>query len=102
MTLRSPDRRVDMVQFNEPLTERDYQRLAGWLADHPSITLRAWGHVPDLEFLRYFPKLCRFSADTFYESPESFEGLRHLRPDLHSLGLGETDKRLSLSPLEHF
>jgi hypothetical protein len=99
---RPPDPRVDTVQFSEPLTDRAYRRLADWLADSPSITLRAWGHVPDLEFLRFFPKLLRFSADTFYETPESFDGLRHLRPDLHSLGLGSTYKRLSLDPLEHF
>jgi hypothetical protein len=102
LLLRRPDARVRLVQFRQPLTDRDYRRLAGWLEDHPSIDLRAWGHVPDLDFLRFFPKLLRFSADTFYESPESFAGLRHLRPDLHSLTLGSTDKRLSLSPLEHF
>jgi hypothetical protein len=102
LLLRRPDARVSLVQFRQPLTDRDYRRLAGWLEDHPSITLRAWGHVPDLDFLRFFPRLLRFSADTFYEAPESFAGLRHLRPDLHSLSLGSTDKRLSLSPLEHF
>jgi hypothetical protein len=102
LLLRRPDPRVSLVQFRQPLTDRDYRRLAGWLEDHSSIELRAWGHVPDLEFLRFFPKLQRFSADSFYESPESFAGLRHLRPDLHSLSLGSTDKRLSLSPLEHF
>lgn len=99
--LRRPGRRVDTVQFSQPLTERDHRWLAGWLADHPSTTLRAWGHVPDLDFLRFYPELLRFSADTFYDGPESFEGLRHLRPDLHSLGLGTADKRLSLTPLEH-
>jgi hypothetical protein len=102
MRFRRPDRRIHLVQFQQPLSEREYRSLAAWLADHPEITLRAWGHVPDLDFLRFFPKLQRFSADAFYEEPESFEGLRHLRPDLHSLVLGSTDRRLSLAPLAHF
>ena len=102
MLPRRPDRRVHTVQFEQPLVERDYRKLAGWLADQPSITLRAWGYVPDLEFLRFFPTLLRFATDTFYESPESLDGLRHLRPDLHSLALGSTGHRVSLSPLGHF
>jgi hypothetical protein len=102
LLLRRPDARVRLVQFRQPLTDRDYRRLAGWLEDHPSITLRAWGHVPDLEFLRFFPNLQRFSVDTFFDEPESFDGLRHLRPDLHSLMLGSTKHRRSLTPLDHF
>jgi hypothetical protein len=102
MRWRLPAQRVHTVQIKQPLSDRDYRSLAAWLADHPAITLRAWANVPDLEFLRFFPKLLRFSADTFYQSPESFDGLRHLRPDLHSLTLGSTNKRLSLGPLKHF
>lgn len=100
--LRRPDRRVRTVQFSEPLTDRDYRRLADWLSDHPSITLRAWGAVTDLEFLRFFPRLRRFAADTFYDPVESYDGLRHLSADLHSLALGSTPNRLSLQPLARF
>lgn len=100
--LRPPAAGVRTVQIKQPLSDREYRTLAAWLADRPAIALRAWGTVPDLEFLRFFPRLLRFSADTFYQSPESFDGLRHLRPDLHSLTLGSTHKRLSLGPLEHF
>jgi hypothetical protein len=102
MRLRRPDRRIHTVQFQQPLSDREYRSLAAWLSDHPGITLRAWGHVPDLEFLRFFPRLQRFSADTFYEEPESFDGLRHLSPDLRSLVVGATRRRLSLGPLAHF
>lgn len=102
MLLQRPDARVHTVQFRQPLTDRDYRRLARWLEDHPSITLRAWGHVPDLEFLRFFPKLQRFSVDTFFDAPKTFDGLQHLRPDLHSLTLGSTKHRMSLAPLDHF
>lgn len=102
LLLRRPDPRLRLVQFRQPLTDRDYGWLAGWLEDHPSITLRAWGHVPDLEFLRFFPNLQRISIDTFFEEPKSFDGLRHLRPDLHSLMLGSTRHRKSLAPLNHF
>lgn len=99
---RRPDRRVHTVQFREPLRDRDYRRLADWLCDQPSITLRAWGSVTDLEFLRFFPTLRRFSADTFFDPVESFDGLRHLPADLHALALGSTPNKLSLQALARF
>jgi hypothetical protein len=99
---RRSDRRIHTVQFRDPLTDRDYRELADWLADRPSTTLRAWGAITDLEFLRFFPRLQRFSADTFYDPVESFDGLRHLPPDLHSLALGRTSNQPSLLPLERF
>lgn len=94
--LRPLDPRCKIVQFKTPLTEDEHRRLAGWLLAYPAVTLRAWGSVTDLEFLRFYPQIRRFAADTFYEDPASFEGLRHLRPDLHTLALGSTHRRLSL------
>jgi hypothetical protein len=35
LLFRPPDPRVRLVQFRQPLTDRDYQRLAGWLHDQP-------------------------------------------------------------------
>jgi hypothetical protein len=98
---RHPVPAVDVVQISQPLADGEYLRLAQWRAEHPSVTLRAWGSLTDLEFLRFFPKLQRFSADTFYD-PVDFDGLRHLRSDLHSLGLGSTPNKPSLRPLARF
>ncbi|MGC5022226.1 hypothetical protein [Micromonospora sp. DT47] len=40
------------VQFQAPLSEADYRTLAAILAEHPSVTLRAYGFdAADVEFL---------------------------------------------------
>jgi hypothetical protein len=100
--LRPPDPRGHTVQFSTPLTDEDHRALAAWLRAYPRVTLRAYGALPDLEFLRFYPDVRRFSADALYDHLESFEGLRHLHPDLHALTLGETRRRLSLRPLSRF
>ncbi|RBY95085.1 hypothetical protein DQ237_15325 [Blastococcus sp. TF02-8] len=100
--LRPLDRRCHTVQFSTQLTDADHRALAAWLSAYPSVTLRAYGAVPDLEFLRFYPDVQRFSADGLYDHLESFEGLGHLRPDLHTLVLGSTRRRLSLQPLARF
>lgn len=101
-SLSRPEGRVKTVQFKRVLTEKDYRQLADWLSDNPSVELRAYGSIPDLEFLRFFPNLRKFSADSLYDSLESLDGLRHLRPDLHSLSLGATRKTMSLQLLSRF
>jgi hypothetical protein len=100
--LSPPESRLRMVQFNRVLTDTDYRQLADWLSDNPGIQLRAYGSIPDLEFLRFFPHLRKFSADGLYDSLESLDGLKHLRPDLHTLSLGATRKKMSLQPLSRF
>jgi len=56
-----------IVQFAyEPLTDDEYRRLAAWLEDYPEMTLRVYSSatIHDLEFLRFFPSLREFAADT--------------------------------------
>ena len=94
------------VQFRSRLADDDLRRLAEFLEGHPSVRLRVYGgydgSVTDLEFLRFFPKLRRFSVDAMYELP-SLDGLRHLSPDLEELTIGWTrSKRFSLRVLERF
>lgn len=100
--LRPLDARCEIVQFSTPLTDDDHRTLGEWLSGYPAVTLRAYGSVPDLEFLRFYPELRRFSADALYDYLESFGGLLHLRPDLQALTLGETRRPLSLQPLGRF
>jgi hypothetical protein len=104
--LRPLGPRCRVVQFHSPLSDDDYRRLADWLADYPSVMLRAYGSyrgaIRDLEFLRYFPTVRRFSADVLYNTLESIDGLGYLPADAHTLGLGRTKKRLSLQPLARF
>ncbi|MHA3947185.1 hypothetical protein [Cellulomonas bogoriensis] len=60
------------------------------------------GSITDLEFLRFFPELRRFSADAMYSNLADIDGLRHLSQDLRSLTLGQTKRKLSLRPLARF
>src|SRR5206468_9663553 len=64
--------RAGVVQFSTMLTEREFIRLANWLRDYPEVTLRAFssfrGNITNLEFLRFFPFLRRFSVDASYHT----------------------------------
>jgi hypothetical protein len=93
-----------VVQFSQPLSDEDYERLADWLRRYPEMWLRAYGSndIHDLEFLRFFPFLRRFAADTLWRSLGSLDGLRHLPEDLEMLGLGSTKRPLDLAPLARF
>src|SRR5207253_1717626 len=58
-----------IVQFAyQPLTDEEYKRLAAWLENYPEMTLRVYSSavIRDLEFLRFFPSLRNFAADTLY------------------------------------
>jgi hypothetical protein len=98
------DSRCRVVQFNEPLAEGDYSRLALFLTGYPAVSLRVYGGtnpMKDLEFLRFFPAVTRFQADLW--NLGSLDGLRHLSPGLAYLGLGAARvKSLSLSLLSRF
>src|SRR5574341_920538 len=66
--LRPLDPRCQVVQFNAPLTDVDFIKMARFLEAYPSTPLRIYGHYghsPDLAFLRYFPFLKGFQADVF-------------------------------------
>ena len=93
-----------VVQFGyEPLADDEYRRLAAWLEDYPEMTLRVYSSaaIRDLEFLRFFPSLQHFAADTLWNLA-SLDGLRHLPETLQSLGLGATKRQLDLRILERF
>jgi len=93
-----------IVQFPQPLTDREYRKVAKLLQGHPEVTLRAYGlGFTDLEFLRHFPFIQRFQADRLY-NVESLDGLRHLRDDLEHFAFGESKsaRQFSLSFLRRF
>lgn len=101
------DPRCRVVQFQRLLSDAEFRRLSEFMRGYPGVTLRAYagydGSIKDLEFLRFFPDILRFSADTLrYKPLESLDGLRHLREDLESLGIGQTQRRLPLSVLGRF
>ena len=95
-----------VVQFRSRLTDEDFLRLADWLRDYPRLELRAYGSadgsITDLEFLRFFPFVRRFSADALYHSLTTLDGLRHLPEDLEHLTIGWTKRRLDLAILQRF
>lgn len=95
-----------VVQFDRRLTDEDFRRLGEWFAAYPEMDLRAYGSydqsITDLEFLRFFPTLRRFSADAMWDSLTSLDGLRHLPPDLEELGIGATKVKLDLAVLSRF
>lgn len=94
------------VQFSSLLSDGDLARLAEWLVQQPHVSLRAYGSydhsITDLEFLRHFPRLRRFSADALYGSLTSIGGVRHLPTDLEELGLGATKVKADLGVLQRF
>lgn len=100
------DGRPETVQFASALTEAEYALLGAWFADQPTKTLRAYasydGTITDLEFLRHFPTLRSFQADALYHSLTNIDGLAYLPDDAHFIGLGQTKKRFSLTPLARF
>lgn len=73
------------------------------MEQHPEVPFRIYAHDPEvnnLEFLRFFPNLTKFTANLYFL--ESHSGLRHLRSDALELGLSETKRPLDLEVLDHF
>lgn len=105
-TLKSINSGVTHVQFVSALTEADYKAVANRMRPLPDISLRAYGSydgtITDLDFLRHFPFLRSFQADALYHSLVNIEGLAYLPEDVRFIGLGQTKKKLSLSPLARF
>lgn len=94
------------VQLSSRLTDDEFQRLADFMADYPDIRLRVYGgydgSITDLDFLRFFPRLRRFSVDAIYELP-SLDGIGLLSDELQDLLVGWTRaKRFSLKNLAKF
>lgn len=103
--LRPLDPRCEVVQFDEPLREKDYRRLAEFMRGYPHVSLRVYGHhnhrVRGLEFLRHFSFLRDFQVNIWHL--ESLEDLRLLGPQLEFLAIGGTlSQKPSLSVLGMF
>jgi len=84
-------------------TTRDHQLLGEFLADYPDtrVRLAATYMASDLEFLSHYSRVHRIAVELTQVT--SFEGLRHLRPDLTELVLGDTAKKgVSLAPIHRF
>lgn len=94
------DDRPQIVQFDSALSQDDYRLVADWIQGRPQVTLRAYGAVGNLDFLRWFPRLMRFAVDA--RGLDDLDGLRHLPDNLESLRLGATKKRLSVRALSRF
>ncbi len=92
-----------IVQFSDALSDDEYRRLAAWLESYPEMTLRVYSSrdIRDLEFLRFFPSLQNFAADTLFFF-ESADGLRHLPASLQGLGLGAMRRPIDLTILGRF
>ncbi len=89
------------VQFKHAMSDDRYRRLGRLLANRPEISLRAYRgpDIVDLEFLRFFPGLRSFSADSIWDGLMDVEGLRHVEGSLETLGIGRTKRPLSLAVL---
>ncbi len=95
---------ASVVQFSQPLAEAEYRLLAALLAEHPTVTLRAYGFDEDLatlRFLRWFPRLRRFSVAHLHNLTD-LAPLHQLSADVELLDIGETRKPLNLTPVAAF
>lgn len=88
--LRPVSAEVRRVQFDEPLSSSDLARVAEFLRGYPEVTLRVYGYrtYASLDFLELFGNLRNFHVEI--HQLEDSSGLRFLRPDLVSLGIGAT------------
>jgi hypothetical protein len=94
------------VQISSRLTDDEFVRLADFMADYPDVRLRVYGgydgSIADLDFLRFFPRLRRFSVDAIYEL-STLDGIGLLSEELEDLLIGWTrSKRFSLRTLTKF
>src|SRR5437899_12717376 len=96
----SPECRT--VQFSEPLTETDHEKLAKFVRNYPRVQFRVYGHYfakCDLGFLLHYPRVRHLAVEVF--GLKDLDGLQHVSPDLESLALGQTKgKAHSLSFLQ--
>lgn len=94
---------IPNLSIYAPPTESDFARLAEFLRQNPSVTLRVYGGggaIVDLEFLRHFPFLEHFACDVY--NLQSLDGLAHLPSSLKSLHIGLPTRRFSLKFVERF
>jgi hypothetical protein len=101
--LRPLDARCRVVQFNAPLADSDFIKLARFMQAYSGVPLRIYGHhrgAQDLAFLQHFPFLKGFQVDVF--EIVSWDGLEFLPDSLEFLALGATRRRFSLKPIARF
>lgn len=101
--LRPLDTRCRVVQFCDPLTDLEMDRLAAFMSGYPHVPLRVYGHntVDNLDFLKKFPFLQGLQVDAWHL--RDFSGIRNVGPQLEYLGLGATkSKSISMSLLRQF
>lgn len=102
--LRPLDPRCRVVQFDHPLTEADFRKLADFMQAYPHLPLRIYHHFDEgstLDFLRFFPFLRHFIVDVYHL--DDIAGLQHLPDNLESFSFGMTKtKRFSLGFLSRF
>lgn len=88
------NRKVSIVQFAEPLSEKELNNLETYVFKHRSdIELRVYGHYSaecDLSFLIKFPELKKFSADCLLRAKNvdyitSLENLEELKVAIYDL-----------------
>jgi hypothetical protein len=104
--LRPLEPEVTLLQFSQGLTDDEYRAVAALLEARPDVTLRAYGGygrtIPDLEWLRFFPRLRRISIDSLWGVLESIDGLGHLPAELEELGMGNLKPPLDTRVLTRF
>ncbi|WP_345764681.1 hypothetical protein [Diaminobutyricibacter sp. McL0608] len=89
------------VQFDAALSADDYGRLNSWFAQYPEVRLRVYGFwTTDLGFLEHLTSVRNLGLGLWLL--ESYDGIQALPPEMVSLGLGDTKKRLSVAGLERF
>jgi hypothetical protein len=100
--LRPLDRRCRTIQFNEPLSGTDLERVAEFASNYPEVTLRIYGHrtYETLDFLKYFGHIQHVQIEIW--DLQDASGFQFLQPALLSLGFGSTKKRFSLRHLDRF
>src|SRR3954466_635529 len=115
--LRPLEPGVTRLQFSQGLTDEEYRAVAALIDHRPEVTLRAYGGyggtIPDLEWLRFFPRIRRISIDTLRGALHSVAGPRGGRldsgdglgfppDDLEELGMGNLKPPLDLRLLTRF
>lgn len=100
--LRPLDPRCEVVQFCDPFSEAEFERIGRFMRDYPRVALRIFStQANDLRFLRFFPFLQSFEIAVF--DLQSLEGIECLPPSLQYLGMSHMRKNsFSLRFLRRF
>jgi hypothetical protein len=94
-----------LVGFDIGGDEAYFRRVAAFIGDRDDVTAMCGDRTGrfgprDLEFLRFLPRLRRFSVDE--GALTSLDGLRHLPEDTTAITVGASSRQVSLLPLQRF